>query len=327
MKGFVLFVGTSLKSEAAMRVTIAKILPVPEVQLQMTPPWAGLKFAFRKTMRKTIKITNVIIAHILALAASSAFAMVDGTPTPKDSAFAKSSVLILFGEFNRCAGAIIGPRHVITAAHCMNAEPSAYRIAFTTDLTPVLKGEVVVPGRGIARILKHPNYAKVDDLSDDVAILELTGDIPEGFEPAKLPDREFTIDPGARIISLGYGLQNARAKILPMVPPPSGQARWEPIQLAQKEFRVAKPERDPFLGIQLSYHRLLVNQPGGGICLGDSGGPVHLLQDGQSPVLVAVNGATVREFELGPEALPICAANAYVTRVDTVIDWIRSIVH
>ncbi|RYZ97292.1 MAG: trypsin-like serine protease, partial [Proteobacteria bacterium] len=68
-----------------------------------------------------LRLPFLLSALLLPLA--SAHAMVGGTPLDKETALARSTVLIKFGQGNRCTGSIIGPRAILTAAHCAKRDP------------------------------------------------------------------------------------------------------------------------------------------------------------------------------------------------------------
>ena len=249
----------------------------------------------------------------------SALAMVGGQPVAEGSLFAKTSVMILFGNQNRCTGVIIAPKLILTAAHCARMEPASYKIAFTRDLTPHLGGGTNLPLRRVIKIALHPDLAKTDQLSDDMAVMTLDQPVPPGFEVAKLPESEMQIADGESMTSIGCGLMNSIGMLLPMRPSHEGDTHWEPVRLDAKTFLVGQPEIEDYLGIKLLFHRLFAAQLEGGVCSGDSGGPVF----DESGVLVAINGANVPSFKRG-ENLPVCAAGVSFTRIDTALEWLRS---
>lgn len=246
-------------------------------------------------------------------------AMVGGEPVAEGSHFAKTSVMILFGNQNRCTGVIIARTMILTAAHCARMEPMAYKIAFTRDLTPHLNGGTNLPLRRVTRIALHPNLAKTDQLSDDMAVMTLDQPIPEGYEVAKLPSHEMAIADGQTVTSIGCGLMNPIGMLLPMRPSHEGDRNWEPVRLDAKTFTMSQPAIEDFLGIKLLFHRLFAVQLDGGVCSGDSGGPVF----DEAGLLIAINGANVPSFKRG-ENLPVCAAGVSFTRIDTALEWLRT---
>jgi len=254
----------------------------------------------------------------LLLFPSLAMAMVGGEPTERGSDFAKRSVLLISGDANRCTGTLISRRVIITAAHCLPGEARSYTAVFTNDLTPFLLGKERVPVRPVKETFIHPGFDRTE-LRDDVALAVLAEDAPEGTLIAALPEAEQKIENGANLVSLGFGLQNREGMMLPMAPDARGLP-WEPVQLRQKDLVASAPTADMQKHFQkdVGFHRLFISQPEGGICVGDSGGPVYWKRTDAEPLLVGVNGAVVTESGR------MCGSSALVTRVDTALEWIRS---
>ncbi|RZA00606.1 MAG: trypsin-like serine protease, partial [Proteobacteria bacterium] len=176
--------------------------------------------------------------------------------------------------------------------------------------------------RRIARFVVHPNFRAVDGLSDDLAIAILDRAVPEGSLVAALPGEELQIAFGEKVKALGYGIQNINGE--PRPPVPEAGAGWEPIRLDSKEFIVADSGVEELGGVKTNYHRVFVNQPEGGLCGGDSGGPVYLLRGNDSPLLMGVNGAVAPPV-VPKERWPICAETAFINRADTSLGWIRTV--
>jgi secreted trypsin-like serine protease len=259
------------------------------------------------------------IAFLLLATPSFALAMVGGELTARDSIFAKRSVLLISGDANRCTGTLIGRRLVLTAAHCLQGEARRYTAVFTNDLTPFLQGKERVPVRAVQELFIDPRFTR-EDFRDDVALALLAEPAPEDTAIAPLAETRQAIPEGAGVLSLGFGLQNREGMLLPMAPD-ARRLPWEPVQLRQKSFHVsAVPESvQKHFAQDANYHRLHVSQPGGGICVGDSGGPVYWMREGADPLLIGVNGAVVTE------AGARCGSNALITRVDTARAWIAAI--
>lgn len=252
------------------------------------------------------------------LVPSLALAMVGGEATPKESTLAKRSVLILWGQSNRCTGTLVSRRLVLTAAHCLVTRAPNYTVAFTTDLTPFLQGKEKVAVAAVQETFANPNFDR-RELRDDIGLLLLATPAPEFMEVAPLPEATQEISDGANLTALGFGLQNKEGIPFPMTPSPGRP--WEPVQLKQKDFVTSAPTADMQKHFEkdVAYHRFFVSQPESGICVGDSGGPVYWKRAEGEPFLVGVNGAVIQESGM------MCGRAALVTRIDTALDWIRDV--
>jgi secreted trypsin-like serine protease len=82
------------------------------------------------------------------------------------------------GSWLLCTGALVGPRAVLTAAHCLNdAFATALRVAFGANAQ-----QPTMTRRVIARYV-HPDY-EAEPLSDhDLAVLAIERDVPNDIAP------------------------------------------------------------------------------------------------------------------------------------------------
>lgn len=149
------------------------------------------------------------------------------------------------GRGGFCSGVALGPRLVLTAAHCV-AAPQALRIHYRdASGAPVLIEA--------ARIARHPLYranaVAARAPSVDLALVETREDLPDTLSPAMIADGPRAI--GARIEIAGFGVAREGR------PETSGRFRSATLNL-----------RGPLSNL------LLWLEGDAGACAGDSGGPV-----------------------------------------------------
>ena len=149
-----------------------------------------------------------------------------------------------------CTGIVIGPRAVLTAAHCV--PPGAdLRIHYRDGSgAPVLLET--------AGVVRHPGY-RADAVarrkrSVDLAVVTLPAPLPDRFRPAALSATAVAA-PGERFRIAGFGVAR------------EGEAASSG-QLREAELAARAPLSAVLLWIEDPSHR------GAGACTGDSGGPV-----------------------------------------------------
>src|SRR6266702_3242267 len=136
----------------------------------------------------------------LLLVSSPAYAIV-GSGAPSIDGVARSVVTIVGSRGNFCTGAVIAPKLVLTAAHCVQPGADYKIVEYGSDRQPSLqdvKTVAVHPGFNMQTMLAHRATA-------DVALLLL--DTPaKGKAPAPLGAPNIPIIVGSRFTIAGIGV-------------------------------------------------------------------------------------------------------------------------
>jgi secreted trypsin-like serine protease len=230
----------------------------------------------------------------LLLPASPAHAIVGGG-APSVEGVARSVVTIVGSRGNFCTGAVIAPKIVLTAAHCV--QPGAdYRIVEYGAGPPTLediKNVAIHPAFRMDSMLAHRATA-------DVALLRLAapakGKIPSALGIPNIPievGSRFTIA-GIGVTVRGDGKSGGTIRVAGLVA--TGKPGTLQIRLVDP---VGQGTRD-----------------GLGACTGDSGAPVFEDQQNGPAIVGVVSWST------GPNGTSGCGGMTGVTPLTLYRDWI-----
>ncbi len=165
------------------------------------------------------------------------------------SAFPAVGALTRNGQMH-CTGTVIGPRLVVTAAHCVSG--------FTaSSMRFVLGSKLSAPTAtiGVASIKAHPNYDP-NQITNDIGIVTLSSDAP--VTPMKIMDAMGASWAGKTLTFVGFGVSNGNTQ--------TGDGTKRFVDMAIQSVGAT----------QFQYA-----VPGKNTCNGDSGGPAFANVNGE----------------------------------------------
>jgi secreted trypsin-like serine protease len=242
-----------------------------------------------------MKILAGAIAGLALLLGTPADAIVGGA-APTTDGVGRAVVTIVGSRGNFCTGALIAPKLVLTAAHCVQPGAAYKIVEYGADRQPQLqdvKNVAIHPAFNMQAMTAHRATA-------DVALLQLDAPLKGRIESAvgvpQIPivaGSHFTIA-GIGVTIRGDGKSGGTIRVAGLI------ATGKPGTL---QIRLVDPAGQG-------------TRDGLGACTGDSGGPVF--EDKQSgPVIVGVVS-----WSTGPNGAAGCGGLTGVTPLSLYRDWI-----
>jgi len=115
-------------------------------------------------------------------------------------------ILMLYNGRGGCGGSIVGPRHVVTAAHCVagrTSRPSSFSVRVGEHDTRKTEGSEAT--YRVKRVFQHPQYQRPSAINNDIAVFELEKPIQfnKYVQPVCLPDKDVPV--GTDCYITGWG--------------------------------------------------------------------------------------------------------------------------
>ncbi|MEQ1722657.1 MAG: trypsin-like serine protease [Pseudobdellovibrio sp.] len=212
-------------------------------------------------------------------------------------------VLMIHSNGQLCTATAIRKNVILTAAHCIGGGVDVTFAAFYSSLSCESGYNKYEHRQKVSKIYIHEEYrasAPADQMTGDIALVILQGEIPSGYEMFDIANPSL-IDNQSDMYLYGYG------RIRSGEDSGAGAGMLRKTSLDSSAY-----------SIDLVNKKVKVDQSNGtGICQGDSGGPAFVNVGNQKMIL------GINSYVRGPES-DICSRESYQTLAYAYLAWINS---
>ena len=239
--------------------------------------------------------------------------IIGGLPLSKESRLHKSIVMLMSfkkdGSFGTCTGTIVSENVILTAAHCVvdaKTQKKVDKVVVIFAVNPWCLGEEIVNRSILATKFDVQEMNDLKELERDVALVQIPH-LPTGYFPMPVVTKSELPRQTQVIYVAGYGREDDD---------PDKQAKSGRLKTTQLPLIGAIPvKRDPRTNEVKSFF-YVVDQPLGGICMGDSGGPAMMRVGGQLKMFAVASRVN------GPDKSP-CREKVAYAAVESNRRWLR----
>jgi secreted trypsin-like serine protease len=225
--------------------------------------------------------------------------IVGGTVVQKGQPDDKTVVMLLdLNEGTICTAAPIGPNVLLTAAHCVGDDYSQLVASFYPTLSCEEGFDVTKKSIRVSRVARHSGYnmsLPVAERTDDIALVFLRANVPDGYPIYKIADPQ-AVNEQNKMFLYGYGVVGEKRGGAGVLRKTTVDSSRFNISVADKKVRVDQADAS-------------------GFCMGDSGGPGMVLVDNQLEIL------GVNSYVQGHDG-DICNKFGFQTLVSAYKEWI-----
>ena len=178
-----------------------------------------------------------------------------------------------------CTGTILDAATVLTAAHCVDGEPSSLTVAFGKNVRALDPDHK----RSAIAVAQHPRWKERRPTErGDLALVRFTGGLPKGFKAVRLAPSATVVHDGDPVTMIGYGVTNGVRHS------GSGQLR---------------ETKTSVIG-QKSPSEIVTDGHKSGVCFGDSGGPGFDERGAQWGIASSVTSQACNDASVHTEIMP-----------------------